>query len=136
MISTRGRYAVRVMIDLAENGSGPYIPLRDIAERQGISKKYLEIIVRDLVAGKLIEGTSGKGGGYRLVRRPEEYTVEEILELTEGPLCPVACLAGPENVCPRKDYCRTLPMWTEYDRMSRDFFSGRKLSDLTGDRRN
>ena len=75
MISTRGRYALRVMIDLAENNNGSYIPLKDVAARQGISKKYLEIIVKDMVAGKLITGASGKGGGYKLCRAPEEYTV-------------------------------------------------------------
>ena len=94
MISTRGRYALRVMIDLAENNNGSYIPLKDVAARQGISKKYLEIIVKDMVAGKLITGASGKGGGYKLCRAPEEYTVGEILELMEGPLSSVACLAS------------------------------------------
>ncbi|MBR4400085.1 MAG: Rrf2 family transcriptional regulator [Synergistes sp.] len=130
MISTRGRYAVRVMIDLAENENGRYIPLKDIAARQEISKKYLEIIVKDLVAGGLITGASGKGGGYRLSRKPEEYTVGEILELTEGRISSVACLSGEKNICPRKDKCRTLPMWTEYNNMVHDFFFGKKLSDL------
>ena len=81
MISTKGRYALRVMIDLAEHSDGSYIPLKDIAERQEISKKYLEIIVKDMVSGNLLKGASGKGGGYKLVRNPEEYTVGEILEL-------------------------------------------------------
>ena len=90
MISTKGRYALRVMIDLAEHGGEGYIPLKDVAERQGISKKYLEIIVRELVNGEMIAGISGKGGGYRLCREPEEYSVGEILELTEGPLATVA----------------------------------------------
>ncbi|MBO4676753.1 MAG: Rrf2 family transcriptional regulator, partial [Oscillospiraceae bacterium] len=80
MISTKGRYALRVMLDLARNGSGGYVPLKDIAARQEISKKYLEIIVRDLVSGNLVTGVSGKGGGYRLCRRPEEYTIGEIIE--------------------------------------------------------
>ncbi|MBO4406592.1 MAG: Rrf2 family transcriptional regulator, partial [Clostridia bacterium] len=92
MISTRGRYALRVMIDLAECGEDACIPLKDIAARQEISKKYLEIIVKDMVAGGLLAGASGKGGGYRLLRKPEEYTVGEILELMEGSLSPVACL--------------------------------------------
>ena len=130
MISTKGRYAIRVMIDLAENADGRYIPLKDIAERQQISKKYLEIIVRDMVAGGLVTGTSGKGGGYMLCRKPEEYTLDEILELMEGTLSPVVCLAGEENGCPRKALCRTLPLWEEYDRMVHSFFHSKRLSDL------
>ncbi len=130
MISTKGRYAIRVMIDLAENDRGHYIPLKDIAARQGISKKYLEIIVREMVAGGLVAGTSGKGGGYRLCRKPDEYTLDEILELMEGTIAPVACLAGDGNDCPRKTVCQTLPLWTEYDRMVHDFFHSKKLSDL------
>ena len=130
MISTKGRYALRVMIDLAEQGGEKWIPLKDIAARQEISKKYLEIIVKDLVEGKLIIGVSGKGGGYKLKRKPEEYTVGEIIELMEGTLSSVACLAEPSVVCPRKENCPTLPLWTEFDRMVRDFFYGKKLSDL------
>ncbi|MBQ6053537.1 MAG: Rrf2 family transcriptional regulator [Clostridia bacterium] len=130
MISTRGRYAIRVMIDLAENGNGSFIPLKDIAARQEISKKYLEIIVKDMVEGGLVEAASGKRGGYKLCRKPEEYNVGEILEITEGPLYPVACLADSKNECPRKEKCQTLPMWAEYDKMIHDFFYGKKLSDL------
>ena len=130
MISTRGRYALRVMLDLAENDNGSYIPLKDVAARQGISKKYLEIIVKDMVAGGLITGASGKGGGYRLCRAPEEYTVGEILELMEGPLSSVACLAAQTNECPRRSACQTLPLWTEYDKMVHDFFYGKTLKDL------
>ena len=130
MISTKGRYAIRVMIDLAEQGDGSCIPLKDIAARQEISKKYLEIIVKDMVSGGLITGASGKGGGYRLCRKPEEYTIGEILELMEGPLASVACLAAETNDCPRKGACRTLPLWTEFDRMVHDFFYSKKLSDL------
>ena len=130
MISTKGRYAIRVLLDLAEHGSDSYLPLKDIADRQGISKKYLEIIVRDMVAGGLITGTSGKGGGYKLCRKPEEYNIGEILELMEGSMSSVACLAGETNDCPRKATCPTLPMWTEYDNMVHDFFYSKKLSDL------
>ena len=130
MISTRGRYAIRVMIDLAENENGSYIPLKDIAARQEISKKYLEIIVKDMVSGGLIKGSSGKGGGYRLTRKPEEYTILEILELMEGSLASVACLSGKLNDCPRKSACQTLPMWEEYDRLVHDFFYGKKLTEL------
>lgn len=130
MISTKGRYAIRVMIDLAEHDGNGYIPLKEIAERQEISKKYLEIIVKDMVAGGLLTGASGKGGGYKLCRRPEEYSVGEILELMEGTLSSVACLADEKNICPRKDSCQTLPLWTEYDNMVHDFFYSKKLTDL------
>lgn len=138
MISTKGRYAIRVLIDLAENenadadanGKGKYIPLKEIAARQGISKKYLEIIVRDMVAGGLLVGASGKGGGYKLCRKPEEYPIGEVLELMEGTLSSVVCLADKKNACPRKSVCQTLPMWTEYDNMVHDYFYGKKLSDL------
>lgn len=130
MITTKGRYAIRVMLDLAENESGKFIPLKDIANRQNISKKYLEIIVKDLVNAKLIVGVSGKGGGYQLCRTPEEYTIGEILELMEGTLSPVACLVDEENECPRKGECETLPLWEEYDKLVHDFFYGKKLSDI------
>ena len=130
MISTRGRYALRVMIDLAENNNGSFIPLKDIAARQEISKKYLEIIVKDMVAGQLITGASGKGGGYRLCRAPEDYTVREILTLMEGTLSSVACLADKNYGCTRRGSCHTLPMWTEYDNMVHDYFYGKKLTDL------
>ena len=130
MITTKGRYAIRVMIDLAENDQGKYIPLKDIAARQEISKKYLEIIVKDMVSGGLLEGASGKGGGYRLCRKPEDYTIYEILSLMEETLSPVACMADQENVCPRKDICRTLPMWIEFDHLVKDFFLNKRLSDL------
>ena len=130
MISTRGRYALRVMLDLAEHENGGFLPLKDIADRQEISKKYLEIIVKDLVLGGLITGASGKGGGYKLCRRPEEYSVGEILERMEGPLATVACLAPNSAVCPRASLCETLPMWTEFDKMVHDYFYSKKLSDL------
>ena len=130
MISTRGRYAIRVMIDLAEQENGKAVPLKDIAARQEISKKYLEIIVKDMVAGGLLVGASGKGGGYRLVRKPEEYNVGEILELMEGSLATVACLASEKNTCPRAASCETLPMWAEFDRMVHDYFYSKKLSEL------
>lgn len=131
MISTKGRYALRVMIDLAEHPGDAFIPLKEIAERQQISKKYLEIIVKDLVRGKLIVGMSGKGGGYRLARKPEEYSVGEIIELMEGDLATVACLENGAIPCPRAAFCETLPMWKEYDELVRGFFHGKKLSDLT-----
>ncbi len=131
MISTRGRYALRVMIDLAEHENEGYIPLKDIAARQNISKKYLEIIVKDMVAGKLLTGVSGKGGGYKLVRKSDEYPVGEILELMEGTLATVACLAKDAEACPQAATCKTLPMWTEFDHLVHDYFYGKKLSDIT-----
>lgn len=130
MISTRGRYALRVMLDLAEHENGSFIPLKDIAERQQISKKYLEIIVKDLVGGGLVTGVSGKGGGYKLCRKPDEYPVGEILELMEGPMATVACLAPNSEACPRAALCETLPMWAEFDAMVHDYFYSKKLSDL------
>ena len=130
MISTKGRYALRIMLDLAEHADEGCIPLKDIAERQQISKKYLEIIARELVDGRLISGVSGKGGGYRLLREPSDYSVGEILELMEGSLATVACLACDAEACPRADSCQTLPMWSEFDRMTHDYFYSKKLTDL------
>ena len=130
MISTRGRYALRVMIDLAENNTGEYIPLKDVAERQEKNKKYLEIIVKDMVTGGLIVGASGKGGGYKLVKKPEKYTVGEILELMEGTLNSVVCLADKKYKCTRRKACKTLPMWKEFDELVHDYFYGKKLTDL------
>lgn len=135
MISTKGRYALRVMIDLAQQKTDGFIPLDEIASRQGISKKYLEIILKTLVQEKLLKGLRGKGGGYRLTRRPEEYTVGEILELTEGTLATVACLQSGSEPCERKDMCNTLPMWTRFDNMVHDFFFNITLDEfLTDDR--
>ncbi len=131
MISTKGRYALRVMIDLAEHEDGGYIPLKDIAARQEISKKYLEIIVKELVTGGLMTGISGKGGGYKLTRAPKDYPVGEILELMEGPIATVSCLAEGAIECPRRNCCPTLPMWAKFDHMVHDFFYGIRLSDLT-----
>ena len=130
MISTKGRYALRVMLDIAQNDDGSYIPLKDIAERQDLSKKYLEIIAKELVAGGLLIGASGKGGGYRLSRDPDKYTISEILELMEGTLSPVICLADKKYKCNRKKKCNTLPMWQEFDKLVHDFFNNKKLSDL------
>ena len=133
MISTKGRYALRVMLDLAENGGkdgNEFVPLKDIAERQEISKKYLEIIVKELVKGKLIIGSSGKGGGYKLCRKPEKYTAGEIIELMEGSLAPVACLTEGAPKCSRARKCKTLPLWKEYYAMAHKFFYSKKLTDL------
>lgn len=132
MISTRGRYAIRILLDLAEHDNGSYVPLKDIAERQNISKKYLEIIVKDMVAGGLLVGASGKGGGYRLLKKPDALSVGEVLELMEGSLSPVACLANGAEPCPRAAACETLPLWEEYDKLTRDFFYSKRISDLLG----
>ena len=130
MISTKGRYAIRVMIDLAEHEDGNYIPLKEIAARQQISKKYLEILVKELVRGGFVVGASGKGGGYKLRLKPEECNIGEVLEIMEGPLAPVACLAKSADKCPRAAECETLPLWAEYDRITHDFFFSKYLSDL------
>lgn len=131
MISTKGRYALRFMIDLAEQPEGSVVPLDAVAARQNISKKYLEVIVKILVKGKLVKGTSGKGGGYRLLRAPEAYTVGEILELAEETLAPVACLQPGADPCDRESFCKTMPMWREYNELIHNFFYSKKLTDLT-----
>lgn len=130
MISTKGRYAIRFMIDLAEQKTDKPVPLEDTAERQGISKKYLEIVVKTLVKGKMVSGVSGKGGGYKLLRKPEEYTVGEILELSEGTLATVACLGKDAVACPRESTCKTLPMWKKFDSVVHDFFYNITIADL------
>ena len=130
MISTKARYAIRVMIDLAEHQDAGYIPLKDIAARQEISEKYLEIIIKILVKGKMLKGLRGKGGGYILTREPSEYIVGDIIELTEGPLAPVACLQPDAEVCNRKDICVTLPLWEKYYTLVHDFFFHITLEDV------
>ncbi len=130
MISTRGRYALRVIIDLAEHRNGSYIPMKDVAARQEISLKYLERILPDLTKGNIIEGIHGKGGGYKLKVNPDEITVLEILLLTEGDMSPVACLSEGAPPCSKKAECRTLPMWQKYYEMINGFFGGITVSDL------
>ena len=130
IISSKGRYALRVMIDLAEHQTGAYIPLKEIAERQEISEKYLEAILKVLVRERFLIGMRGKGGGYKLSRAPEQYTVGSIIRLTEGSLAPVACLEEHAEQCPRVAQCRTLPMWKAFDRVVNEFFDGYTLADL------
>ena len=130
LISTRGRYALRVMIDLAETGAEGYVAMKTIAERQGLSLKYLERILPILVKNDLVEGVQGKGGGYRLRRKPEEYRIGEILRLTEGNLAPVSCLECDAKPCDRREQCRTIGMWTRFHDMINDFFDGITLADL------
>ena len=130
MISTKGRYALRVLIDLAEQDTTTYVPLKEIAKRQGISEKYLQQIVKILVGKGLLTGISGKGGGYRLTRPINEYTAGEILELTEGSLSSVACLAPDAPPCERQTSCVTLPMWKRFDQVVHNFFYNITLEDL------
>ncbi|MGN0534606.1 MAG: RrF2 family transcriptional regulator [Eubacterium sp.] len=130
MVSTKGRYALRVMIDLAEHMDDGYIPMKLVAERQEISLKYLERIVPALSKNNLVEGVHGKGGGYRLSRPPEEYTVGEILRLTEGELAPVACLECGAEPCSRRESCKTISMWNEFYDMTNKYFDSIKLSDF------
>ena len=130
LISTRGRYALRVLIDLAEHANGGYIPMKDVAARQDISLKYLEKILPVLTKNDLIEGVQGKGGGYRLTKEPDEYCVFDILTLTEEDLAPVSCLADHAKVCERKAECRTLPMWAKFYELTREYFSGITVADL------
>lgn len=130
MISTRGRYALRVLIDLAEHNNGRYIPMKDVAARQEISLKYLERILPVLTKEKLIEGLHGKGGGYKLTRSPEEYRVGDILRLTEGDLAPVSCLSTDSDPCNRAFECRTLKMWKDFYDITNRYFDGITVADL------
>ena len=130
MISTRGRYALRVMIDIAENSNGGYIRLDEIARRQEISEKYLESILVLLTRGGLLEGLRGKGGGYKLTKEPSEYTLGSILRLTEGTLAPVACLKDGAAECKKSGYCKTLPVWKELYSVVSGYLDGKTLADL------
>lgn len=130
MISTRGRYALRVMLDLAEHTEDGSIPMKEVAERQGVSLKYLERIMPALSKGGLVEGVHGKGGGYRLSRPAEEYTVGEILRLVEGDLAPVACLACGAKPCEREPYCKTISMWKRFYDITNEYFDGITIADL------
>ena len=130
MISTRGRYALRLLIDLAENQKDGYITLKESADRQEISEKYLENIVKDLVRGKYVEGLRGKGGGYRLTRPAGEIGVLEVLRLMEGTLVPVACLQADSKPCAQAASCRTLPLWEGLEKTVRDYLSGYTVQDL------
>ena len=130
IISTRGRYALRVMIDLAEHSDGNYIPMKDVAERQNISLKYLEKILPPLSKSNYIVGVHGKGGGYRLTKKPSEYTAFDILNVTEGSLCPVSCIDCGKDACPRIDGCRTYPMWQKLNDIVSDYLKSVTIEDL------
>ena len=130
LISTKGRYALRVMADLAEHPSEGYIPLKEIAQRQEISEKYLEAIIKILVKARLLTGVRGKGGGYKLTHPPEQYTVGEVLRLTEETLAPVACLDETADICPRALNCRTLPVWKGLNRVINEYLDHITVADL------
>ena len=130
LVSTKGRYALRIMIDLAEHQTDGYVPLRETAARQNISEKYLEGILKILVKHKFLSGLRGKGGGYRLTKAPEEYTIASILRLTENSLAPVACLESEEKDCPRSSECRTLSMWQGLNQVIIDYLEHTTLADL------
>lgn len=131
MISTRGRYALRVMVDLAEHSSsGGYIPMKAVAERQEVSLKYLERILPSLTGKGLIEGVQGKGGGYRLTRKPSEYTAYEIVDAAEISISTVACLEPDAEHCPRSVFCKTLPLWTNLNTITERYLKSITLEDL------
>lgn len=130
LISTKGRYALRVMIDLGEHRAEEFISLREIAVRQEISEKYLESIIRMLVKAKVVESLRGKGGGYRLRRAPEDYTVDQILNLTEESLAPVSCLEAGADACPRAARCKTLPLWQGLDQAIHTYLKSVTIADL------
>ena len=130
LISTKGRYALRVMIDLAEHQADGFVPLKVIAERQEISEKYLESIIKLLVKARMVNGMRGKGGGYRLTKNPEQYTVGGILRLTEESLAPVACLEETAGTCTRSGQCRTLALWQGLDKVIQDYLESVTIADL------
>lgn len=130
MISTRGRYALRVLIDLAEHAKDGYVPMKDVANRQGISLKYLERIIPVLAKNGIVDGVQGKGGGYRLIKAPEELKIGDVLRLTEGDLAPVACLECDATPCEWEYECRTYPLWVEFYRVINEFFDSKTLADV------
>ena len=133
IVSTKGRYALRVMRCFAQRGSDEYVPLKEIAEAEGISQKYLESIMTILSKAGFVDALHGKGGGYRLNRPIEDYTVGSILKLTEGSLAPVSCTTQGAAACSRSTCCQTLPMWERLEKMIDEFFEGITLADLLRD---
>ena len=130
LVSTRGRYALRVLIDLAQQPNGTWTPLKEIASRQDISQKYIEAIMTLLSKNGLVDAVHGKGGGYKLNRDIKEYKVGEVLNLTEGSLSPVACLMAGAEPCPKAPNCKTLPMWTKLNSLVNDYLNSVSLADL------
>ena len=133
IVSTKGRYALRVMVNFAQQPVDSYIPLKEIAEAEGISQKYLESIMTTLSKAGFVDAVHGKGGGYRLNRSPEEYTIGSILKLTEGSLSAVSCTTQGASACSRTECCHAKPMWDKLDAMIDDFFEGITLADLLKD---
>lgn len=133
MISTKGRYALRVMIDLAMHSGGEYITLKDISARQDISVKYLERVISLLHRAGFLHSLRGNNGGYKLAKKPEEFTAGDILRAAEGSLAPIACLQGEENPCPRKDKCTTLAFWENYYRVITEYMDSVSLRQLVDD---
>ena len=133
IVSTKGRYALRVMVCFAQKAPGEFVPLKEIAEKEGISQKYLETIMTTLSKAGFVDAVHGKGGGYRLNRSPEEYTVGSILKLTEGSLSAVSCTSQGAAACSRSECCNALPMWEKLDRMIDEFFEGITIADLLKD---
>ncbi|MBR3464282.1 MAG: Rrf2 family transcriptional regulator [Clostridiales bacterium] len=133
MISTRGRYALRVIVDLAENSVDGYVPMREVAERQGLSLKYLERILPLLVSEHLVEGVHGKGGGYRLSKEPSKISVGEVLRITEGDIAPVACLENNAVKCEHINDCRTLPVWKGLNDRINEYLDSVSIADLMKD---
>ncbi|MCR5732444.1 MAG: RrF2 family transcriptional regulator [Sphaerochaetaceae bacterium] len=130
LVSTKGRYALRALVDMAEHSDEGLVSLRDISIRQDISLKYMESIARELVNAGLIEGFRGKSGGYKLSRSPEAITVLEVLDVTEGTVSPVNCVDSCSPDCQRKDDCRSLPMWNELNGLLEDYFKDKSIKDL------
>lgn len=130
LISTRGRYALRVLIDLAEHSEGNFIPMKEVAARQGISLKYLEQILPILTKSHVIEAAHGKGGGYRLYKEPDAIKVSDILKLTEGDLSPVACLGDEAKECDRKGECRTIELWNGLNQVVNTYLDKYSIADL------
>ena len=130
LVSTRGRYALRVLIDLAQQPNDTWTPLKEIAARQDISQKYIEAIMTLLSKNGLVDAVHGKGGGYKLNRDIKDYKVGEVLNLTEGSLSPVACLMAGAEPCPKAPNCKTLPMWTKLNSLVNDYLNSVSLADL------
>ena len=130
IVSTRGRYALRVLVEMAEHSSDERIPLKEISEKQGISQKYMESIMTLLSKNGFVDAIHGKGGGYKLNRKPEEYRIGDILRLTEGTLAPVACLEKNAAQCPKQNVCRTVGMWRKLDELIESYLDSVTIADL------
>lgn len=130
IVSTRGRYALRVLVDMAEHSMDERVPLKEIVERQHISQKYIESIMTLLSKNGFVDGIHGKGGGYKLNRKPNEYIVGDILRLTEGTLAPVACLEKDAEKCPKENVCRTVGMWRKLDELIETYLDSVTIADL------